>query len=86
MSFAFIETLIAKQIATKTLDTDEVRIHYREGNTDNIVAGMTSGKPVGNNETNENNSNNGIRIWAGTELDATSNYTLNLSNAPFKVT
>lgn len=90
--FAYINTLIADYLSVYTIDTNEVRIHstgIKNGvSHDNIVAGMTSGKNITENENNtSDNESDPIRIWAGTNIDTlqTNSYTLNLESAKFKV-
>ena len=88
--FLFVDTLVANYLSAHYVDADEVRIHDRGTGTDKIVAGMTSGKSIGN----EHNDAENVRIWAGTTVDIldqsqkgqNGKWNLNVQNAPFKVT
>ena len=85
--FMFVDTLIAQYLSANYVDADEVRIHDRS-NGDVIVAGMTSGKAIGD----EANDAGSVRIWAGTNVDISDEsqkengkWHLNVQDAPFKV-
>lgn len=88
--FLFVDTLVANYLSAHYVDADEVRIHDRGTGTDKIVAGMTSGKAIGNEE----NDAGDVRIWAGTTVDIldqgqkdqNGKWHLNIQNAPFRVT
>lgn len=76
LDFAFINTLVANIISAKSVQTNEVLVI---DNTNNIVAGMTSG-----NKINNINNNDPIRIWAGTKTESEPLYK-DLTTAPFRV-
>ena len=90
--FAYINTLISDYISTNYIDAEEIRIHDRAYDSndvltqDIIVAGMTSGKSKNNSEENHAGS---VRIWAGSNVNVINGnvdkYTLDLTDAKFKV-
>ena len=89
-NFAYINTLIADYLNVFVIDSEEVRIHNRVGNSDFIVAGMTGGGHVeGESNISDNNQTDPVRIWAGSETNinqkVNGEYTLNVNTAPFIV-
>lgn len=89
MNFAYINTLIADAIRSKSVQSEEVLItqHFTEEgvNVEKIVAGMTSGNAI--------NGGSNVRIWAGSKVNtqrdaetgAITNTSIDLTNAPFRV-
>ena len=71
--FLVTDTLIANVIAARSISASDVIIKEGEGQSQSIVAGMTSSAA-------KYSTLGDVRIWAGTEGDQP-----NIQNAPFKV-